>query len=57
MVICFPGLEEPKYEKRDGSEQSDGCEGLGESEGEMHGENRSNSDDDKNAGKKFYSNA
>ncbi|KAK7154205.1 hypothetical protein R3I94_007536 [Phoxinus phoxinus] len=42
VVICFPGLEEPQYVKRDGSE------GLGESEGDMHGENRSNSDEDKN---------
>ncbi|XP_039511794.1 sentrin-specific protease 7 isoform X2 [Pimephales promelas] len=41
VVICFPGLEEPQYVKRDGSE------GLGESEGEIHGENRSNSDEDK----------
>lgn len=59
MVICFPGLEEPQYVKRDGrgSVQSDGSEGLGESEGEMQGENRSNSDDDKNTGKKFNSNA
>ncbi|XP_051761319.1 sentrin-specific protease 7 isoform X2 [Ctenopharyngodon idella] len=50
VVICFPGLEEPQYVKRDGrgSVQSDGSEGLGESEGEMQGENRSNSDDDKN---------
>ncbi|XP_077072615.1 sentrin-specific protease 7 isoform X2 [Siphateles boraxobius] len=42
VVICFPGLEEPQYVKRDGSE------GLGESEAEIHGENRSNSDEDKN---------
>ncbi|KAK9969378.1 hypothetical protein ABG768_027556 [Culter alburnus] len=48
VVICFPGLEEPQYVKRDGSVQSDGSEGLGESEVEIHGENRSNSDDDKN---------
>ncbi|XP_048049725.1 sentrin-specific protease 7 isoform X2 [Megalobrama amblycephala] len=48
VVICFPGLEEPQYVKRDGSVQSDGSEGLGESEGEILGENRSNSDDDKN---------
>ncbi|XP_067265373.1 sentrin-specific protease 7 isoform X3 [Chanodichthys erythropterus] len=48
VVICFPGLEEPQYVKRDGSLQSDGSEGLGESEVEIHGENRSNSDDDKN---------
>lgn len=57
MVICFPGLEEPQYVKRDGSVQSDGSEGLGESEVEIHGENRSNSDDDKNTGKKCNSNA
>lgn len=49
VVICFPGLEEPQYVKRDGSVHSDGSEGLGESEREMHGENRSNSDEDKNA--------
>lgn len=49
VVICFPGLEEPQYVKRDGrdSVQGDGGEGLGESEGEIHGENRSNSDEDK----------
>jgi len=47
VVICFPGLEEPQYVKRDGSE------GLGESEGEIHGENRSNSDEDKNTGKNW----
>lgn len=49
VVICFPGLEEPQYVKRDGrdSVQGDGGEGLGESEGEIHGENRSTSDEDK----------
>ncbi|XP_016298518.1 sentrin-specific protease 7-like isoform X3 [Sinocyclocheilus anshuiensis] len=49
VVICFPGLEEPQYVKRDGSGfvQGDGGEGLGESEGEIHGENRSSSDEDK----------
>ncbi|KTF86604.1 hypothetical protein cypCar_00032704, partial [Cyprinus carpio] len=42
VVICFPGLEEPQYVKRDGS-------GFvqGRSEGEIHGENRSSSDEDK----------
>ncbi|XP_052462156.1 sentrin-specific protease 7 isoform X2 [Carassius gibelio] len=49
VVICFPGLEEPQYVKRDGSVfvRGDGGEGLGESEGEIHGENRSSSDEDK----------
>uniref|UniRef100_A0A8C1H1S0 Si:dkey-100n23.3 n=1 Tax=Cyprinus carpio TaxID=7962 RepID=A0A8C1H1S0_CYPCA len=47
VVICFPGLEEPQYVKRDGS-------GFvqGRSEGEIHGENRSSSDEDK--GKMFF---
>ncbi|XP_067300044.1 sentrin-specific protease 7 [Pseudorasbora parva] len=50
VVICFPGLEEPQYMKRDGSGfvHNDESEGLGESEREIHGENRSNSDEDKN---------
>lgn len=49
VVICFPGLEEPQYVKRDDRDfvQGDGGEGLCESEGEIHGENRSNSDEDK----------
>ncbi|KTG06893.1 hypothetical protein cypCar_00012643, partial [Cyprinus carpio] len=49
VVICFPGLEVPQYVKRDGRDpvQGDGGEGLGEPEGEIHGENRSNSDEDK----------
>lgn len=49
VVICYPGLEEPQYVKRDGrdSVQGDGGEGLCESEGEIHGENRYNSDEDK----------
>ncbi|XP_059355841.1 sentrin-specific protease 7 isoform X1 [Carassius carassius] len=49
VVICFPGLEEPQYVKRDGrdSVQGDGGEGLVEPEGEIHGENISNSEEDK----------
>uniref|UniRef100_A0A8C1Z105 Si:dkey-100n23.3 n=1 Tax=Cyprinus carpio TaxID=7962 RepID=A0A8C1Z105_CYPCA len=49
VVICFPGLEVPQYVKRDGRDpvQGDGGEGLGEPEGEIHGENRSNNDEDK----------
>ncbi|XP_050975138.1 sentrin-specific protease 7 isoform X2 [Labeo rohita] len=49
VVICFPGLEEPQYVKRvgGGSVQGDGGEGLGESEGEVHGESRSSGDEDK----------
>ncbi|XP_052004612.1 sentrin-specific protease 7-like [Xyrauchen texanus] len=51
VVICFPGLEEPHYVTRDGRESvlGDGLEGLGEfrSEGEIQGDNKSNSDEDK----------
>ncbi|XP_051998704.1 sentrin-specific protease 7-like isoform X1 [Xyrauchen texanus] len=51
VVICFPGLEEPQYVKREdmGSVQGDGLEGLGESqsEGQILGDNKSNSDEDK----------
>ncbi|XP_051566432.1 sentrin-specific protease 6-like isoform X2 [Myxocyprinus asiaticus] len=51
VVICFPGLEEPQYVTREGrgSVLGDGLEDLGESqsEGEIQGDNKSNSDEDK----------
>ncbi|XP_043078253.1 sentrin-specific protease 7-like [Puntigrus tetrazona] len=51
VVICFPGLEVPRFVRRDGLEgdsvQGDGSEGLGESEAAVQEENRSNSDENK----------
>ncbi|XP_073701206.1 sentrin-specific protease 7, partial [Garra rufa] len=49
VVICFPGLEETQYVMRDsgGSVQGNGGKGLGESKGEIHGENRFSGDEDK----------
>lgn len=49
VVICFPGLEDPQYVKRDNSAsvQGNGGEDVDESENETQGDHRSNSDEDK----------